>query len=235
MQKVTFIDLGKIRYADALEIQTKKFNELIEKKMSGQTTVGASVVYFCEHEPVITFGKSAKRENLLASGELLEKNKVEVFDAGRGGDITFHGPGQLVGYPVLDLDHFTSDLKMYMRMLEEVIINTIAFYNLKGYRSDGETGVWVRSKDNSPKKIAAFGVKTSRWITMHGFALNVNVDLKQFDYIVPCGIPGKGVTSIKEEKGGKADIDMEEVKRHIIDNFGKVFESEINEPGRRNK
>ncbi|MDB5228570.1 MAG: lipB [Bacteroidota bacterium] len=228
MQHIDVIDAGLIKYADALEIQTQKFNLLIQNKIEGISNSGHHALILCEHEPVITLGKSSKPQNLLFSQEFLSQKNIGIVPINRGGDITFHGPGQIVGYPILDLDFFTSDLKKYMRMLEEVIILTIAVYHLEGYRIEGETGVWVNSnKDKKPKKICAFGVKTSRWVTMHGFALNVNVDLHYFHFIVPCGIPDKGVTSLREELPFDYDLSTEEVKQHIIHNFAKVFNAEL--------
>ena len=226
MQKISIIDLGLIKYADALDIQTIKFNELINNKINERSNSDAHFLYLCEHQPVITLGKAANQQNVLLSEDFLKEKGIDMVAINRGGDVTFHGPGQITGYPILDLDFFTSDLKVYMRMLEEVMIMTIAHYGIEGYRIEDATGVWVNSKiDNQPKKIAAFGVKTSRWITMHGFALNVDVDLNYFNYINPCGFTDKGVTSLKNETGNEVDID--EVKRVLLDNFAKVFEAEL--------
>ncbi len=226
MQKISVVDLGLIKYEDALNIQTEKFNHLIQNKIEGRSNENLHRLFLCEHEPVITFGKAAKQENLLFAEDFLREKNIALIHINRGGDITFHGPGQIVGYPVLDLDSFTSDLKQYMRMLEEVNIKTIAFYGLEGYRIEDETGVWVNSNvDEKPCKICAFGVKTSRWVTMHGFALNVNVDLNYFNYIVSCGITDKGVTSLQKELG--REVDMNEVKRLLIDNFAQVFNSSL--------
>ena len=224
MQKIKVHDLGIIKYADALDIQTIKFNELINNKINERSNSDAHFLYLCEHQPVITLGKAANQQNILLSEDFLKEKGIDVVAINRGGDVTFHGPGQITGYPILDLDFFTSDLKVYMRMLEEVMILTIASYGIEGYRIEDATGVWVNSRqDNQPKKIAAFGVKTSRWITMHGFALNVDVDLNYFNYINPCGFTDKGVTSIKNEIGNEVDID--EVKQVLLDNFAKVFEA----------
>ena len=228
MQKINLADLDLIKYADALEIQTQKFNSLIQNKIDGISNTDQHALILCEHEPVITLGKSGKQQNLLLSEEFLSEKHIDVVHINRGGDITFHGPGQIVGYPILDLDFFTSDLKKYMRMLEEVIILSIAEYQLEGYRIEGETGVWMKSvKDGQPKKICAFGVKTSRWVTMHGFAMNVDVDLDYFNFIVPCGITDKGVTSLRNELPLSFLLDKEEVKQHIIHNFAKVFNAEL--------
>lgn len=224
MQKLNVRDLGIINYADALAIQTQQFNKLIDNKINERSNSDAHFLYVCEHEPVITLGKAANEQNILLSKEFLKEKGIEVEHINRGGDVTFHGPGQITGYPVLDLDFFTSDLKVYMRLLEEVIIQTIANYNIQGYRIEDATGVWVNSRiDNQPKKIAAFGVKTSRWITMHGFALNVDVDLNYFNYINPCGFTDKGVTNMIQESGnGNQDIRINEVKQVLLDNFAKV-------------
>ncbi len=167
MQQITLQDLGIIHYADALDIQTEKFNELIDNKINERSNSDAHFLYLCEHQPVITLGKAAKEQNILLSEDFLKEKGIETFHINRGGDVTFHGLGQITGYPILDLDFFTSDLKVYMRMLEEVMIQTIAVYGIEGYRIEDATGVWVNSTiDHQPKKIAAFGVKTSRWVTM---------------------------------------------------------------------
>jgi lipoyl(octanoyl) transferase len=229
MQNITLQDLGVINYADALDIQTQKFNELIDNKINERSNDNAHFLYLCEHKPVITLGKAAKEQNILLSEDFLKEKEIETFHINRGGDVTFHGLGQITGYPILDLDFFTSDLKVYMRMLEEVMIKTIAIYGIEGYRIEDATGVWVNSTiDNQPKKIAAFGVKTSRWITMHGFALNVNVDLNYFNYINPCGFSDKGVTSIASElKLKKEEVKIDEIKLVLLDNFATVFNSKM--------
>jgi lipoyl(octanoyl) transferase len=229
MQQIKVQDLGVIKYADALEIQTDKFNELVNNKIDERSNSNAHFLYLCEHDPVITLGKAANEQNILLTEDFLKEKGIDVVHINRGGDVTFHGPGQITGYPILDLDFFTSDLKVYMRMLEEVMIQTIAAYHLAGYRIKDATGVWVNSSsDNQPKKIAAFGVKTSRWITMHGFALNVDVDLNYFNYINPCGFTDKGVTNmISELRFQNYDLRIEEVKQVLLDNFAKVFNSEI--------
>jgi len=229
MQKVQVIDAGLIPYADALDMQTAKFNELIEHKMSGHSNADAHCLYLCEHYPVITLGKSAREQNILLPEALLQEKGIELFHISRGGDVTFHGPGQITGYPILDLEFFSSDIKLYMRMLEEVMIRTIATYGIEGYRIEEATGVWVNSvQDGQPKKIAAFGVKTSRWVTMHGFALNVDVDLNYFNFIHPCGFTDKGVTSIKNECRETCDeIEMDAVKRVLLDNFAAVFDATL--------
>ena len=183
---------------------------------------------FVEHPPVYTLGKSGKEEHVLINEtERLEKN-IEYIKTNRGGDITFHGPEQLVGYPILDLENFYTDIGKYLRNLEEVIILTMAEYGLKGERSSGETGVWLEPGiKGRERKICAIGVRCSRWITMHGFAFNVNTDLSYFDYIVPCGIRDKQVSSLEKELGQK--ISMEEVKEKVKNNFEKVFEAILEE------
>jgi lipoyl(octanoyl) transferase len=179
---------------------------------------------FCEHPPVYTLGKSGDIANVLLSQDELTQKGIEFFHTNRGGDITFHGPQQVVGYPLLDLEKFYTDIGKYLRNVEEVIIRTIAHYGIKGERSKGETGVWIEpDQPGRERKICAIGVRCSRWITMHGFALNVNTDLRYFDYIIPCGIQNKAVTSIEKEIGRKADF--EEVKNLIRKNFDIVFET----------
>ncbi len=222
MVEVEYIDLGKIRYADALVIQQNYFNHLVNNKIQGISNEKLNKLLLCEHFPVITLGKSADEKNVLFGNDQLELNGIELYHVGRGGDTTFHGPGQITGYPILDLECFTSDLKHYMRQLEEVVIRTIADYGLKGYRMEQFTGVWVDAvSDKMPKKIAAFGVKTSRWISMHGFALNVNTDLAYFAYINPCGITDKGVTSLRVEL--QQPTDMEIVKSLLHKHFIEIF------------
>ncbi|HBT94348.1 MAG TPA: lipoate-protein ligase B, partial [Chitinophagaceae bacterium] len=179
-----------------------------------------------EHPPVFTLGKSGKREHVLVSEEQLQNLGIEFYHINRGGDITYHGLQQVVGYPILDLDKFKTDLGWYLRSLEEVIIQVLAEYGLKGDRSAGETGVWLSPEDPfMARKICAMGIKCSRWITMHGFALNVNTNLSHFEYIVPCGIQGKAVTSLEKELGRK--VDYAEVKQKIKLHFEKVFDCDL--------
>ena len=224
MQQVLFEDLGKKRYKEVWDYQENLLKQGVQLKQQGEQPT--NYLLFTEHYPVYTLGKSGKAENVLISGEDREKRGVEYFHTNRGGDITFHGPGQLVGYPVFDLDQFKTDLGWYLRSLEEVIILTMAEYGLKGERSAGETGVWIDPLQKGvERKICAMGIRCSRWITMHGFAFNVNTDLSFFDYIVPCGIHDKQVTSLKKELGH--EIEMEEVKEKIKKNFEKVFDVEI--------
>lgn len=181
---------------------------------------------FTEHNPVYTLGKNGKQTNVLLNEDGLAARGIEYYHINRGGDITFHGPGQLVGYPILDLEHFKTDLGWYLRSLEEAIILTLAEYGLKGERSPGETGVWLdASIKGRERKICAMGIRCSRWVTMHGFALNVNTNLDYFSFIIPCGIQNKQVTSLAKELGHT--LPMEEVKQKFKQNFEKVFEAEL--------
>ncbi len=229
---VFFQDLGVLDYRSAWDYQEKLFNEILEIKSRNrqaeingdahQPEITPNHLLFVEHPPVFTIGKAGKMNHLLASTDLLNQRKISFFQTNRGGDITFHGPAQCVGYPILDLDNFFTDIGKYMRSLEDVMILTIAHYGLKGERSKGETGVWLEADHPAKaRKICALGVRCSRWVTMHGWALNVNTDLTYFDLIVPCGIVGKQVTSIEKELGHS--VDMEEVKGLIRENFAKVF------------
>ncbi len=178
----------------------------------------------CEHPPVYTLGKSGKKEHVLMSEAELDRNNISFFNTNRGGDITFHGPQQIVGYPILDLEKFDTDIGKYLRKLEELVIITLAHFGITGERSFGETGVWLDpGTPGRERKICAIGVRCSRWITMHGFALNVNTDLSYFDHIIPCGIVGKQVTSMEKELGHA--IDPASVKEEIRKNFEKVFDS----------
>ena len=182
---------------------------------------------FVEHPPVYTLGKSGKVEHILISPEEMAARGIDYFHINRGGDITFHGPQQVVGYPIMDLEQFKTDLGWYLRSLEEVIILTMAEYGLKGERSKGETGVWLDPDiPGKERKICAMGIKCSRWITMHGFAFNINTDLSYFDHIVPCGIVGKQVTSLQKELG--REVDFEEVKQRLRKHFEQVFDVVLN-------
>lgn len=226
MQKITVQDLGIIKYADALDVQTKKFNQLIDNKINERSNSDAHFLFLCEHEPVITLGKAANEKNILFAEDFLKEKGIDIFHINRGGDVTLHSIGQITGYPILDLEFFSSDIKKYMRDLEEVMIQTIAEYGIIGYRIENETGVWIDNKTNgTTNKIAAFGVKTSRWITMHGFALNVDINLNQYNYINPCGFTEKGVTSISNELN--IDVDINEVKRILLDKFAAVFNVQL--------
>ena len=238
VQSVRFRDLGNMDYQEAWDLQEGLLQEnvLIKRALtSGQTgqegIPSRSTTHhllFVEHPPVLTLGKSGKEEHLLLTPAQLQSNGVQYIKTNRGGDITFHGPGQLVGYPILDLERFYTDIGRYLRNVEEVIILTLAEYGLKGERSPGETGVWldpfIKGKE---RKICAIGVRCSRWVSMHGFALNVNTDLDYFNFIVPCGIQGKAVTSLQKELGHP--VPFSDVKEIVKRNFEKVFESNLEE------
>ena len=226
---IKLIDLGIKSYEETLSIQEKFFNDTIETKKNNRksesNTLTDNYLLFVEHHPVITLGKNGKKDNLLLNNnELLDKG-IEFYHTNRGGDITYHGIGQIVGYPIFDLDNFFTDIHKYLRFLEEVIILTLAEYGLSAYRSQGETGVWLDVGKPNARKICAMGVKASRWVTMHGFALNVNTDLSFFDYIIPCGINGKSVTSLKKELG--KEIPLNDVKVILVKHFEKLFEASI--------
>jgi lipoyl(octanoyl) transferase len=234
-RKVIFKDLGIIEYKNAWDYQEELLqqNVAIKSTLRKQETVTEEVTeqlsttnyfLFCEHPAVYTLGKSGNINNVLMSEAELEENNIQFFNTNRGGDITFHGLQQIVGYPILDLENFYTDIGKYLRNLEEVIILTIAAYGIKGERSSGETGVWIApGVQGEERKICAIGVRCSRWITMHGFALNVNTDLSYFNNIIPCGIQNKQVTSIERELGKK--VDYEEVKQKIKKNFQIVFDA----------
>jgi len=227
--RVVVKDLGVLSYEDSWEHQKTIFDNIISQKIKNRTLKKKNktdnYLLIVEHKPIFTIGKSGDTSNLLLDTKQLKSKNIEFKKINRGGDITFHGSGQVVGYPILDLDNFFTDIGQYLRTLEEVIISAIGFFGLKGYRIDGETGVWVKDKLNSDKKICAFGIKASRWVTMHGFALNVNTDLKYFDYIVPCGISDKGVTSLEETLNKKITTKM--VKQKIYENFARLFNAEL--------
>ena len=227
-KKLIIKDLGKISYQYGLNEQEKYFSEIIKiKKLNykkERLLKTDNFLLFVEHYPVFTLGKSGDINNLLTNKEFLTENKIEFFKTNRGGDITFHGPGQIVVYPILDLDNFFTDIHKYLRTLEEVIIATLSDYGILGFRIDGQTGVWVGKGKFPAQKICAFGVRASRWVTMHGMSLNVNTNLDYFKYIVPCGINDKGVTSIKEELGRK--VLLSEVKKRIARHFINFFEVE---------
>ena len=227
--RIVVKDLGVLSYEDSWEHQKTIFENIISQKIKNRTLKKKNktdnYLLIVEHKPIFTIGKSGDTSNLLLNTKQLKSKNIEFKKINRGGDITFHGSGQVVGYPILDLDNFFTDIGQYLRTLEEVIISAIGFFGLKGYRINGETGVWVKDKLNSDKKICAFGIKASRWVTMHGFALNVNTDLKYFDYIVPCGISDKGVTSLEETLNKKITTKM--VKQKIYENFARLFNAEL--------
>lgn len=214
-----YLELPLTDYREAWELQRKIVTAKISRSLS------RDVILVLEHPPVYTLGRRGGIENLCVSKAFLERKGIAVVPVERGGDITYHGPGQIVGYPIIDLESFKPDIRWYMRSLEEVIIRTLADYGLKGERSEGETGVWLDTGTPFARKICALGVRTSRWVTMHGFALNVNTDLGYFDHIIPCGIRGKAVSSMHSELNRK--LDPEEVKAHILRHFAAVFETEM--------
>ena len=232
MQTVQYHDLGLIGFKESWDQQEKLLNDTVNLKMQNRTLPkdlqipAQHHLLFCEHPHVYTLGKSGLDKHLLINDQFLEKIKATYFHINRGGDITYHGPGQLVGYPILDLDYFFNDIHKYLRYLEESVILTLADYGLKGVRISGLTGVWLEENDHSrARKICAFGVRCSRWVTMHGFALNVNTDLSYFNHIVPCGITDKAVTSIQKELGHV--IDLNDVKEKMKHHFANVFSCEI--------
>lgn len=237
-QTVTFKDLGTIGYQQAWDYQEELLQKNVQEKIavaqlqkanpSATDIIPATEhhLLFCEHPPVYTLGKSGKMSNILISEDEMQARGIEFYKSNRGGDITFHGPGQIVGYPIIDLEKLYTDIGRYLRELEEVIIDTLSYYNIKGERSAGETGVWIDAGvAGKERKICAMGVRCSRWITMHGFALNVNTDLSYFSHIIPCGIQHKKVASMAAELN--AEVDINEVKNRLQQSFQKIFTLEI--------
>ena len=229
MQTAYFKDIGLIEYKEAWLFQEKFFNEILEIKSKnrneGSEITTKNHLIFCEHPHVYTLGNSGNKENLLVNEEYLKSRGASFYKTNRGGDITYHGPGQIVGYPVFDLDNFFNDIGKYLRFLEEVIILTLKEYGLSGERSKGETGVWLDVGKPTARKICAMGVKTSRWVSMHGFAFNLNTDLSYFENIIPCGINDKKVTSLEKEIGHKIDIDH--AKSLLKSNLERVFDLKL--------
>lgn len=228
-KKVQLQDLGRKDYKDTWDYQEELFAAIVSQKVAKRDSPEietANHFLFVEHPHVYTLGKSGDLSNLLLSEKQLEEKGATFYKINRGGDITYHGPGQIVGYPILDLENFFTDIHKYLRLLEEAIILTLAEYGLQTERSLGETGVWLGVGTPFARKICAMGVRASRWVTMHGFALNVNADLGYFDNIIPCGIKGKAVTSLHVELGVEK-VDEEEVKRKILKHFADLFEAEI--------
>ena len=226
MKEVRFQDIGRVGYKEAWDFQTQLFEEtvaqkLVNRKIPEQPKETTDHLIFVEHPPVFTLGKSGKEDHLLVDEARLKREGIEYYPVNRGGDITYHGPGQIVGYPILDLDHYFTDIHKYLRYLEEVVISTLSFYGLESGRSEGETGVWLDAGTPFARKICALGVKASRWTTMHGFAFNVNTDLSHFAHIVPCGISDKAVTSLHIELG--REVDLNEVKDQLRKNFEQQF------------
>lgn len=236
MQQVIFRDLGLIDYKEAWDYQEKLLQETVQKKMtegynaspldSSPETITTNYFLLCEHPHVYTLGKSGKLDHLLIDENQLNQKSATFYKINRGGDITYHGPGQIVGYPILNLDYFFNDIHKYMRCLEEIIILTLAEYNIIASRIEKLTGVWLDADDKvKGRKICAFGVRCSRWVTMHGFAFNVNANLDYFNNIIPCGINDKQVTSLNRELG--YDVSMDEVKEKVSRNFEKVFSAHL--------
>lgn len=232
MRSTVFIrDLGLKDYKETWEYQELLFQQILDIKSNNRklTTAESTPNYFLfvEHPHVYTLGKSGHIENLLISEEKLNAIGAKFYKINRGGDITYHGPGQVVGYPILDLENFFTDIHKYLRLLEDMIILTMEEYGLKAERSNGETGVWLDVGTPFARKICAMGVRASRWVTMHGFALNVNTDLGYFDNMIPCGIKDKAVTSLNVELG-VSQIPMAEVKEKLSKHFLELFNAEIN-------
>ncbi|NND15754.1 MAG: lipoyl(octanoyl) transferase LipB [Eudoraea sp.] len=223
-------DLGLKDYKETWDYQEQLFKEVIDIKIKNRREDAGldtpNHLLFVEHPHVYTLGKSGDHSNLLVDEKELEKRGATFYHINRGGDITYHGPGQIVGYPILDLDNFFTDIHKYLRFLEEMVILTLAEYGLQGERSEGETGVWLDVGTPFARKICAMGVRASRWVTMHGFALNVNTNLGYFDLMIPCGIKGKAVTSLSAELG-HSDIPMGEVKQKLLKHFGNLFHAQF--------
>lgn len=232
MKKVKWINLGLMDYKQAWDYQEKLFDEIVSIKINNRNLSDENKVQtpnyflFCEHPHVYTLGKSGDEHHLLINEKQLEENKATFYKINRGGDITYHGPGQIVGYPILDLDNFFTDIHKYLRFLEEMVILTLAEYGIEAGRSKGETGVWLDAgKPFKARKICAMGVRASRWVTMHGFAFNINTDLNYFGNIIPCGITDKAVTSLDKELGRK--VEEEEVKEKLKKHFANLFECQF--------
>ena len=227
---VQYIDLGTKEYQATWEYQEELFKGIVDLKIQNRredTAVSTpNYLLLVSHPHVYTLGKSGDVSNLLLTEKQLEAKGATFHKINRGGDITYHGPGQIVGYPILDLENFFTDIHKYLRFLEEVIILTLAEYGLEGTRSEGETGVWLGVGTPFARKICALGVRASRWVTMHGFALNVNADLGYFDHIIPCGIKGKAVTSLQVELG-VLEVNLIEVQQKITKHFSQLFECEL--------
>ena len=231
MPAVTFKDLGLIDYKEAWDYQEFLFKENIDIKIrarNGESDLSTqNFLLFCEHPHVYTLGKSGKQGNLLLDEKGLEENQAAYYKINRGGDITYHGPGQLVVYPIFDLDSFFPDIHKYMRFLEQSVINTLEKYGIRGERVEGLTGVWIDGNSQSARKICAMGVKSSRWVTMHGIGFNINTDLSYFSHIIPCGIDDKAVTSLERELGEK--VSLEDIKTILKEELAKQFEYKYTE------
>ena len=231
MKKVHFEDLGLIDFQGAWDFQTQRFNEIVQRKLDNRNLPQSEQInqehwlIFCEHPHVYTLGRNGKEEHLLLDDLGLKDKSAEFVKINRGGDITYHGPGQLVAYPLLDLDDFFTDIGRYIRYLEEMVIRTLLEYNIESGRIAGQSGVWLDGEKASARKICAVGVHLSRWTTMHGFAFNINTNLDYFSNIVPCGISDKAVTSLEKELGRK--LPMDEVKCKVMKHFQELFEVEL--------
>lgn len=230
--RVAFADLGKMDYKQCWDLQERLFDGIVAQKFANrkhpetEQEITPNYLLFVEHPHVYTLGKSGKPEHLLVNQQKLAQEEISYYKINRGGDITYHGPGQIVGYPILNLDYFFTDIHRYLRYLEEAVILTLAEYGLKAGRSKGETGVWLDEGTPRARKICAMGVRASRWVTMHGFAFNVNADLRYFNYIVPCGIADKAVTSMDKELGQAVDFEevKQKLKHHLAARFGFEYE-----------
>ncbi|GGK09909.1 octanoyltransferase [Yeosuana aromativorans] len=229
-KQIELQDLGFKDYKQTWDYQEQLFKGIVDTKIKNRrnesNTPTNNYFLFVEHPHVYTLGKSGDLSNLLLNEEQLQEKGATFYKINRGGDITYHGPGQIVGYPILDLENFFTDIHKYLRFLEEMIILTLAEYGLKAERSKGETGVWLDVGTPFARKICAMGVRASRWVTMHGFALNVNANLGYFDNIIPCGIRGKSVTSLNVELAQKT-VDEAEVKEKLLKHFSELFEAEF--------
>ena len=229
-KKIVVKDLGLKEYKETWDFQEELFQNILDIKIrnrrEGTNLETPNHLLFVEHPHVYTLGKSGDIANLLVDEEKLAAKGAKFYKINRGGDITYHGPGQVVGYPILDLDNFFTDIHKYLRFLEEIVILTLEEYGLKAARSKGETGVWLDVGTPFARKICAMGVRASRWVTMHGFALNVNADLGYFDLMIPCGIEGKGVTSLNVEVG-QNEVSMDEVKEKLLKHFAELFRAHI--------
>ncbi|HRG78105.1 MAG TPA: lipoyl(octanoyl) transferase LipB [Cyclobacteriaceae bacterium] len=231
-KKTKFVDLGQIDYQQAWDYQTNLFQSILDVKSQNRVLAPNeqlstnNFLLFCEHPHVFTLGKSGDEKNLLVKKEELHTIEATYYHINRGGDITYHGPGQIVVYPIIDMENFFTDIHKYMRLLEESVIQTLAEFNIKAGRISGLTGVWIDFEDTTKaRKICALGVKTSRWVTLHGLAFNVNTDLNYFKYIVPCGINDKAVTSLEKELGNQQDMEL--VKSILRNKLSDLFEMEI--------
>jgi len=228
-KKIILRDIGKSSFSDAWEYQEDIFKKIIDHKIKNRSNENKmetnNFLIITEHDPVYTIGKSGDISNLLLTDDEIKTQGIEFYKINRGGDITYHGPGQIMGYPIIDLDNFFTDINLYLRKLEEVIINTLESYDLEGFTIKGETGVWVKDNNGLSKKVCAFGIRASRWVTMHGFSFNVNPELNYFKNIIPCGITDKGVTSVSELKN--RIIEMNEIKQILYKNFAESFSAKL--------